>query len=79
MGQLGWGRGRYRQQSGDQGQGAEEEAQGGAFDSKRQQQYVTVTQWSDADPVAVWTKATGVFFPILANPYGLVTATIAAE
>lgn len=54
----------------------EEEAQGGAFDSKREGQYVTVTQWSTPDPVAAWTKATGVFFPILANPYGLVTAKV---
>ena len=54
----------------------EEDSQGGAFDSKRENQFVTVTQWSTPDPVAAWTKATGVFFPILANPYGLVTAKV---
>lgn len=55
----------------------EEEAQGTPFDSVRQQQFVTVTQWSTPDPVAVWTKASGVFIPVLPNPYGMVIANVA--
>lgn len=54
----------------------EEEAQGGAFDSLRQQQFVTVTQWDTPDPVAHWTKASGMFIPVLANPYGLAIADV---
>lgn len=54
----------------------EEEAQGGAFDSLRQQQFVTVTQWDTPDPVAHWTKASGMFIPALANPNGLAIADI---
>ena len=55
----------------------EEEAQGDPFDSKREQQYVTVTQKADWDPVCVWTKASGVFLPVLPNPYGHVIANVA--
>lgn len=54
----------------------EEEAQGGAFDSLRQQQFVTVTQWETPDPVALWTKASGMFIPVLANPYGIAIADV---
>lgn len=54
----------------------EEEAQGGAFDALRQQQFVTVTQWDTPDPVAHWTKASGMFIPVLANPYGIAIADV---
>ena len=54
----------------------EEIAQGGAFTEKRQQQFVTVTQWDTPDPVAHWTKASGMFVPALFNPYGLVIAEV---
>ena len=54
----------------------EEEAQGGAFDSLRQQQFVTVTQWDSPDPVAHWTKASGMFIPVLSNPYGIAIADV---
>jgi len=54
----------------------EEEAQGGAFDALRQQQFVTVTQWNSPDPVAHWTKASGMFIPALANPNALAIADI---
>ena len=56
----------------------EEEAQGGAFDSRRQQQYITVVTWDTPDPVATWTKASGVFVPVLPNPYGHVIANVAS-
>ncbi len=55
----------------------EEEATGGAFDTKRQQQYVTVTTWDTPDPVATWTKASGLFIPVLPNPYGHIIADVA--
>jgi len=54
----------------------EEDAQGGAFDSKRQQQYITVVTWDTPDPVATWTKASGLFVPVIPNPYGHIIATV---
>lgn len=54
----------------------EELEQGGAFDSKRQQQFVTVTTWDTPDPVATWTKASGVFVPVMPNVYGHIIATV---
>lgn len=54
----------------------EELEQGGAFDSKRQQQFVTVTSWNTQDPVATWTKASGVFVPVMPNVYGHIIATV---
>lgn len=54
----------------------EELEQGGAFDEKRQQQFVTCTRWDTPDPVATWTKASGVFIPVLPNVYGHIIATI---
>lgn len=54
----------------------EELEQGGAFDEKRQQQFVTCTRWNTPDPVATWTKASGVFIPVLPNVYGHIIATI---
>lgn len=55
----------------------EEDAQGGAFDSKRQVQYVTCTTWDDKDPVATWTKASGLFVPVMPNVYGHMIADVA--
>ena len=57
----------------------EEESQGGAFDSKRQQQFVTITQWEVPDPATVWTKASGVFMPVMPNVHGHIIANVAAE
>lgn len=54
----------------------EELEQGGAFDEKRQMQFVTCTRWDTPDPVATWTKASGLFIPVLPNVYGHVIATI---
>lgn len=54
----------------------EELEQGGAFDAKRQQQFVTVTSWNTQDPVATWTKASGVFVPVMPNVYGHIIATV---
>ena len=54
----------------------EELEQGGAFDEKRQEQYVTCVRWDTQDPVATWTKASGLFIPVLPNVYGHIIATI---
>lgn len=54
----------------------EELEQGGAFDTKRQQQYVTITTWDTPDPVATWTKATGLMVPALPNIYGHIIADV---
>lgn len=34
------------------------------------------TQWATPDPVAVWTKATGLFIPVLPDPNGLFVASV---
>ena len=57
----------------------EERVQGGAFDAKRQRQFVTVTQWEAPDPTAVWTKASGLFVPVMPNPYGHIIANVGVE
>lgn len=54
----------------------EEANQGGAFDTKRQNQYVTVTTWDTPDPVATWTKASGLMVPVMPNVYGHIIADI---
>ena len=37
-----------------------------------QKQFITISQWATPDPVAEWTKASGVFIPVIPNPYGIV-------
>ena len=54
----------------------EEEAQGGTFTTLRQQQFVTVAQWPEQDPVGIWTKASGLFVPVMPNVYGHVIADL---
>jgi len=53
-----------------------EELAYGAYTEKSQKQFVTITQWETPDPVATWTKASGLFVPVLPNPEGLIIATI---
>ncbi len=53
-----------------------EELQAGPWTAKSQQQYITITKWSTPDPVAVWTKASGVFIPVIPNPNGIFINTI---
>ena len=38
--------------------------------------YVYVTQWAEKDPAVVWTKASGLFMPVLFNPYSLYVASV---
>lgn len=53
-----------------------EEAEYGQYNEKSQNQFITVTQWATPDPVAVWTKASGMFIPVLPNPKALFVATV---
>lgn len=38
--------------------------------------YVYITQWSEQDPAVMWTKASGLFMPVLYNPNSLFIATV---
>lgn len=53
-----------------------EEAEYAAFQEALQKMYVTVTMWATQDPVAKWTKASGMFIPVLPDPYGMVIARV---
>lgn len=53
-----------------------EERKMSPWNAKSMQQYITIVNWETPDPVATWTKASGVFIPILPNPSGLYVATI---
>lgn len=53
----------------------EEEAYG-PYSAKSAKQFITISQWETADPVAEWTKASGVFIPVLPNPYSVVIGTL---
>lgn len=55
-----------------------EEESLGQYTDKSASQFITLTQWATQDPVAVWTKASGLFIPVLPNPDGLFTATVTA-
>lgn len=41
-----------------------------------QNPYVYITQWSTVDPAALWTKASGLFIPVLYDPNSLFVAEI---
>lgn len=53
-----------------------EEANYGQYNEKSASQYITITQWATPDPVAVWTKASGLFVPVLPDPNGLFVANV---
>lgn len=53
----------------------EERAQG-PWTSKSSSQYITTVMWEEPDPVAVWTKASGMFIPVIPNPDGLYIGTV---
>lgn len=38
--------------------------------------YVFITQWMETDPAVMWTKASGLFMPVLYNPSSLWIATV---
>lgn len=52
-----------------------EEEQLGPWTAKSAEQFITLTQWTEPDPTAVWSKASGLFVPVLPNPAGLFIAT----
>lgn len=41
--------------------------------------YVLVSQWCEKDPHVLWTKASGLFMPVLYSPDGLYIATVVTE
>ena len=41
-----------------------------------QSPYVYISQWMEKDPAVLWTKASGLFMPVLYNPNSLFIATI---
>lgn len=41
--------------------------------------YVYIDQWMEDDPKVLWTKASGLFIPVLYNPYSLWIATVKSE
>ena len=41
--------------------------------------YVYVMQWMEKDPAVLWTKASGLFMPVLYNPNSLFIATVADD
>lgn len=53
-----------------------EEERQGAFTDVNQKQFITITQWATPDPVAEWTKASGVFIPVLPNPFAMVICKV---
>lgn len=55
-----------------------EEERQGAFTDVNYKQFITISQWETPDPVAEWTKASGVFIPVLPNPFAMVIGTHAA-
>ena len=38
--------------------------------------YVYISQWMETDPAVLWTKASGLFMPVLYNPNSLFIATV---
>lgn len=53
-----------------------EEERQGAFTDANYKQFITISQWETPDPVAEWTKASGVFIPVLPNPFAMVIGTL---
>lgn len=41
-----------------------------------QSPYVYISQWMEKDPAVLWTKASGLFMPVLYNPNSLFIATV---
>ncbi len=38
--------------------------------------FVYISQWAEKDPAVIWTKASGLFMPVLYNPTGLYIASV---
>lgn len=53
----------------------EERAQG-PWTQKNASQFITTVMWEEPDPVAVWTKSSGMFVPVIPNAQGLYIGTV---
>lgn len=53
--------------------------EGDTWVEKSAKQFITITQWSEHDPVAIWTKASGLFIPVLPDPNGLFIAKVSSD
>lgn len=53
-----------------------EEGELGPWTESSVRQFITSIMWKTPDPVAVWTKSSGMFIPVLPNPQGHIIATI---
>ncbi len=56
-----------------------EENAAGPWTAKSAKQFITIAQWATPDPVATWTKASGLFIPVLPDNQGLFIATVSHE
>lgn len=46
------------------------------FDEVSSDRFVYITQWAEKDPAVTWTKASGLFIPMVYNPNSLFIATV---
>lgn len=53
-----------------------EELDAGGFDNSGFNGFIYLSQWTTPDPVQRWSKASGVFVPVLPNPKGIVTINL---
>lgn len=53
-----------------------EEQELGEYTAESDNQFISCIQWKTPDPVAVWSKAAGLFVPVLPNPSGQFIAKI---
>lgn len=54
-----------------------EEAEYRQFIEKKNRSFITLSMWATPDPVAVWTKASGLFIPVIPKVNSLVIGTVA--
>jgi hypothetical protein len=47
-----------------------------SVDQSNQNPYVFISQWMEKDPAVLWTKASGLFIPVLYNPGALYIASV---
>lgn len=53
-----------------------EEGAYGPYSEKSNRQFITLSMWETADPVAKWTKASGMFVPVMPKANGIVIGTV---
>lgn len=46
------------------------------IESAQQSPYITISQWTEKDPAVLWTKASGLFMPVLYNPNSIWIGTV---